>query len=279
MKARVLARGIPLPVVFGVQLRRWWPRAPTLFWICVVVAEVALAALLVRGGRLASFLAASFFLCAAAYARLASHRDRQVPCACFGITTQPASGKAVVRAGLLACATLLAGSRNWHSEAYKPVLLVPVVLLVVLFLILSPDIRAVLRSKVARRAARSCSRTPVSDALVLSYIRESRTWAALAAYLTNPIPSDFWSEGCKRFMTFEARYRSDMATATFLVDPGFLRSSCGGFLRRGTTGDILLSVPTERLPLGGGRLTMLRFVLQPSRARPPARVVESSQTP
>lgn len=249
LKARQgLSREAAVRSALGVVIRRL--SLLVIAWRALVAVEAGLAlALLVLPPRAGGTAAVAFFAAAGAYAavlaRVAPGRD----CGCFGGGGEPASPLVVVRALLLAFvagvyavvdpspAAALGDPRAWSG----------LLLLVFVTLAVSREWRAPLLRRAAVRRLRRCSHAVVDVASVVEAVRGSDAWRAVGAYVVRDDAFETSREGCWQFLTFEASYDGNVATAVFALGLAERRPRCRAMLRRGFTGVTILETPEERL--------------------------------
>jgi hypothetical protein len=219
-----------------------------------VAVEAGLAvALLVLPPRAGGTAAAAFFVAAGAYAAVLARVAPDRACGCFGTGDEPASGLVVVRALLLACVAgvyaaldpspALGDLRAWAG----------LLLLVVVTLAVSREWRLPLQRRAAVRRGRKCSRAVVDVASTVETVRASDAWRAVGAYVVRDDPVETSREGCWQFLSFEASYDGNVATAVFALGLTERRPRCRAMLRRGFTGLTIFETPEERLGYGLGR--------------------------
>ena len=266
LRARTLRQGESAPTAFARDPQR----SARTFWMAATGFEVtAGAALVVLDRRLAAVFAAAFFLMAALHIEVAIRRGLEAPCGCLGFSTHAAtrivvfralvlSGIAISTAAVDASLREIAGDpRDWLGTG----------VLAATVIALSPDLRSSLATRARTRIARTCEREPRDDASLARRVRRTSAWSTLQDYLNNnDMPSDVWSEGCTRYLSFGARYRDNVATAVFAVHFGFGRPACSPRVHRGLTGPIVLATGSERLPWSLAESTSkLAALVHPSR--------------
>jgi hypothetical protein len=223
------------------------PRLLTVTWRAIVGSEFAVAlVLVVMPHRTAGLLAALFFVCAAAYAAAARAFAPELPCGCFGATTARGSWWTASRALVLAAiATGYSLSETWIDAVKEPSAWLGVLFVVVATLALSPEL--MVRRRLSTRRSRSCAHAQISMHRALEILRRTNSWETTKLLRQEETPSAIWREGCDLYMSFEAHIDERLATAVYVLNlpPG--RASCGAFVRRGLTGDVLFATADERI--------------------------------
>jgi hypothetical protein len=223
-------------------------------WRALVAVEAGLAvALLVLPPRAGGAAAATFFVAAGAYAAVLTRVAPDRACGCFGTGDEPASALVVVRALFLACVAgvyaaldpspTLGDARAWGG----------LLLLVVMTLAVSREWRVPLQRRAAVRRLRNCARAVVDVASAVEAVRASEAWRAVGAYVVRDDPVETSREGCWQYLSFEASYDGNVATAVFALGLAERRPRCRAKLRRGFTGMPILETPEERLRSPVGR--------------------------
>ena len=223
-------------------------------WRALVVVEAALAiALLLLPPRAGGTAAAAFFVAAGAYAAVLARVAPDRACGCFGTNDEPASPLVVVRALGLACVAgayaaldpspALGDARAWAG----------LLLLVVLTLAVSREWRVPLQRRAAVRRLRNCARAVVDVASAVEAVRATEAWRAVGAYVVRDDPVETSREGCWQYLSFEASYEGNVATAVVALGLAERRPRCRAMLRRGFTGMPIFETPEERLRSQLGR--------------------------
>jgi hypothetical protein len=249
LKARQgMSREAAVRSALGVLIRRLSLLVAA--WRTLVAAEAGLAlALLVLPPRAGGTAATAYFMAAGAYAAILARVAPDRACGCFGGGGEPASPLVVVRALLLACAAGVYAVVDPSSAAAlrDPRAWFGLLLLVVVTLVVSREWRAPLRHRTAARRLRNCSRTVVDITSVVEAVRALDAWRAVGAYVVRDDPIETSREGCWQFLSFEAAYDGNVATAVFALGLTERRPRCRAMLRRGFTGATILETPEERL--------------------------------
>jgi hypothetical protein len=248
---RGLSREAAVRSALGVLIRRLSVLVAA--WRALVAVEAGLAvALLALPPRAGGTAAAVFFVAAGAYAAILTRVAPDRACGCFGTDDEPASALVAVRALLLAFVAgfyaavdpspALGDLRAWLGLA----------VLAILTLVVSREWRVPLERRAAVRRLRNCARAGGDVAAAAEAVRTTEAWRTVGAHVVRTDPAEAWREGCWQYLSFEASYEGNVATAVFALSLGERRPRCRAMLRRGFTGAPILETPEERLraPLG-----------------------------
>lgn len=216
-------------------------------WSGLVLTEIVIAcAIIFLSPRAGGILAAGFFAGATVYAAVALRLSPERPCGCFGAELGLISWRTVGRALLLttASAAYSASAGITAGAIRDPRGWLGVVVVLSAFVGLSPEIRTMLRQ---RALSRDCNLPMMSAELAGSTLKQTKAWRAMAKHIAADTPSSVWVEGCAHFYSFAANLEDKLATVLFIVTPLRGRALCHAMLRRGLTGNVILTTDEEHL--------------------------------
>ncbi len=167
----------------------------------------------------AAGLMAAFLIYLLVAAKLAPDKT----CGCFGKETT-ISGRTVARTGLLLAFTLIGWQAQhfWmESIAASPWYAGLLLLEILIIICLSPEIewsriKSFTSTSPQSQIYSDCATAAVPLSTSLQELKESKSFQNLSNFLESEL-SEYWREGCWRFLCFEADYQNRKATAVFAV--------------------------------------------------------------
>jgi hypothetical protein len=222
-RARSLAAGLGPTALFPLKLRR-----PAAMAVCAIECGLGLGLILTAGRywywqgdpaelvRLGTGLL--FLVATCALIELKGVRP-DIGCGCFGeLSTTPVTSRTIVRSALLAAAALgtikLKPIQPPTSAESVGILLIMLIVELVVFAVLSPEIKDVL---IRIGYSAPCELRVVSPEQTLAALHRSTQWRKHADLIADHHPSDLWRELCWRYIAFPSQYAGKEADLVFAI--------------------------------------------------------------
>jgi uncharacterized membrane protein YphA (DoxX/SURF4 family) len=184
-------------------------------WRLVGAIEVGGALLAISPVEPAPYLILCMCAVALAYAAWAWRWRPQRPCGCFGSASRaPADARTVARSifMLVLASEALASHATWWEATAHPLFWLTAASSAMVFLALSPDLRAL-----ARRPASRCLHGHAANRRVAQTLPGSEAWRRLSSVIGERTPIATWTDQCVAFLAFNARVADQPAFAVFAV--------------------------------------------------------------
>lgn len=164
-------------------------------------------------------------------------------CGCFGnFSSTPISRDTVIRCAVLAIAACLAtlAQQSWLTIVQDPGLVIVGLFELIGLGYISPELSRFFKW----RADEDCAVARIPLEHSLAGLMQSSVWKQVSPYLKSQHHSDYWREGCWRFLCYSAVYDHKAAIAVFAIAVQASNPSCRVALVEEGTEEILLQLPS-----------------------------------